>query len=338
MSDTKRLIQRLTPSIWLLVMCCALLACGDPPATGEVELGCRLNSDCASGEVCSDGVCVEDESVCVGDDCPCLSNADCTAGQGCDAATGKCFDIQCLGDGDCALGDVCSGNRCVTDVDADRDRDGVPDNVDLCPEVEDSDQEDNDGDGRGDACDDDDDDDGLSDTIDNCPLTRNPVQGDADGDGVGNACDEDTPAIGVRGVLDFTALPGAPTAGAQVFIGGNDAVGIGEDGAFASLAALAEPGRLTVRVEWSGFLPAVRELVVPDGVAEIELEPIVMVPVSDDDEQSATAAGRILLEGLEIHEGVAVRARVNGSLVATTFTDEGGGFRLKVIQSHPLDA
>ena len=44
------------------------------------------------------------------------------------------------------IGDACDNNR-------DRDNDGIQDNKDNCPDVQNADQSDTDGDGFGDACD-----------------------------------------------------------------------------------------------------------------------------------------------------------------------------------------
>jgi len=73
----------------------------------------------------------------------------------------------------------------------DSDGDGLLDGSDNCPLVYNPDQQDSDGDGLGDACDDDDDGDTVPDATDNCPLISNPDQTDSDGDGVGDACDLD---------------------------------------------------------------------------------------------------------------------------------------------------
>ena len=72
----------------------------------------------------------------------------------------------------------------------DTDGDGVIDGVDNCPNDANPGQEDADGDGIGDACDDSDGD-GVLDTLDNCPATPNADQADTDGDGIGDACDPD---------------------------------------------------------------------------------------------------------------------------------------------------
>lgn len=82
---------------------------------------------------------------------------------------------------------------------ADVDEDGVPDDVDNCPETPNTDQTDSDGDEVGDVCDncpdvdnffqDDSDDDGFGNACDNCPYDSNSDQTDSDGDGSGDACD-----------------------------------------------------------------------------------------------------------------------------------------------------
>lgn len=61
-------------------------------------------------------------------------------------------------------------------IDDDRDRDGVPNDDDNCPNTANADQADLDGDGFGDVC-------------DNCVNVANPSQLDPDDDGFGEACD-----------------------------------------------------------------------------------------------------------------------------------------------------
>jgi hypothetical protein len=84
---------------------------------------------------------------------------------------------------------------------SDRDKDGIPDSEDNCPDVINRDQKDSDGNGIGDACqavsrapqdyvarEIDSDSDGIGDSKDNCPNVANRDQQDSDGDGVGDAC------------------------------------------------------------------------------------------------------------------------------------------------------
>lgn len=96
------------------------------------------------------------------------------------------FNCVPIGGGDCPEGDM--------------DGDGVCDNDDNCPNNANPDQQDTDGDGIGDVCDEtpggqepcpnnDSDGDGVCDDVDNCPTVSNLDQADSDGDGFGNACD-----------------------------------------------------------------------------------------------------------------------------------------------------
>lgn len=74
--------------------------------------------------------------------------------------------------------------------DPDFDDDGVNDDEDLCPRIADPQNLDDDGNGRGDVCEDPDQDGKIS-SVDNCAYDYNPDQKDSDQDGVGDACDEE---------------------------------------------------------------------------------------------------------------------------------------------------
>lgn len=70
----------------------------------------------------------------------------------------------------------------------DSDDDGVIDLLDNCVNVENSNQDDVDENGLGDACEDHDRD-GIMNSEDNCPNEPNRRQSDVDGDGIGDVCD-----------------------------------------------------------------------------------------------------------------------------------------------------
>ncbi|MCX6831735.1 MAG: SBBP repeat-containing protein, partial [candidate division Zixibacteria bacterium] len=115
-------------------------------------------------------------------------------------------------------GGVDDGDAFVTKLSgcaADADCDGIADGLDNCPNVPNPGQQDFDGDGVGNACDNCEDTDGdgfgnpgfFHNTCpkDNCPYVYNPAQEDFDGDGKGDSCDV--------GKVDFAATPrcgGAP--------------------------------------------------------------------------------------------------------------------------------
>jgi len=77
------------------------------------------------------------------------------------------------------------------------DSDGVPDIRDNCVSVSNSDQQDINNNGRGDACDDFDQD-GIINSKDNCPDNPNRDQRDTDSDGVGDVCDKEESRITER--------------------------------------------------------------------------------------------------------------------------------------------
>lgn len=94
---------------------------------------------------------------------------------------------------------------------SDSDADGIADVTDNCPRVSNVDQNDVDGNGRGDACDDFDRD-GIENGRDNCSDVTNANQADTDRDGLGDACDLEESRITERypwivwGGLGFASL------------------------------------------------------------------------------------------------------------------------------------
>ncbi len=90
-------------------------------------------------------------------------------------------------------------------INPDTDGDGVPDSSDNCPADSNPLQEDNDGDGEGDACDTDDDNDTLSDADEINVYGTDPLRADTDGDGF----DDPVEIAAGSDPLDAGVIPGS---------------------------------------------------------------------------------------------------------------------------------
>uniref|UniRef100_A0AAY5EJG8 Thrombospondin 4a n=1 Tax=Electrophorus electricus TaxID=8005 RepID=A0AAY5EJG8_ELEEL len=150
---------------------------------------------------------------------PCDANAECVVERD--------GSVSCV----CNIGWAGNGQVCGkdTDIDAHPDRKlqchDANCKKDNCMYVPNSGQEDADGDGKGDACDEDADSDGIlneqdncwltpnidqkntdedlhGDACDNCITVKNPDQRDTDQDGLGDACDDDMDGDGLKNILD----------------------------------------------------------------------------------------------------------------------------------------
>jgi len=104
-------------------------------------------------------------------DVPCSPNGACPEGQTCSA--GVCVALTGSLHPDAARPGDAGGDAVLA---GDSDHDGVPDDVDNCPDVANPDQANEDGDRFGDAC-------------DPCPPVANDTPSDPDGDGVADSCD-----------------------------------------------------------------------------------------------------------------------------------------------------
>jgi len=123
------------------------------------------------------------------------------------------FPYYYSGQGGCA-GDYIN----ITEIDIDKDGDGVADGIDNCLDDYNPDQDDYDDDGFGDVCDvcvgdpdNDIDNDNICGDVDNCPNISNPLQENFDNDTLGNACDDDDDNDGLSDEVEVSIIGTDPT-------------------------------------------------------------------------------------------------------------------------------
>ena len=192
---------------YILLGSLVFTSCLERPVLRDRPL-CVQSSECEEGETCEEGECKQVVDHCAQSEqmtCECNTDQDCLPEQICLVEERRCSRPMCLTTIECPIGSVCEQYTCMIDLNADRDRDGIPDGtedmpIDNCPEVVNPGQVNTDrdyegrpsfplGDEQGDACDVDDDNDGVNDQVDNCPRTYNPNQQDLDQDGLGDRCE-----------------------------------------------------------------------------------------------------------------------------------------------------
>ncbi|PIN89754.1 hypothetical protein COU60_02915 [Candidatus Pacearchaeota archaeon CG10_big_fil_rev_8_21_14_0_10_34_76] len=193
---------------------CLKAVCGDgfiqkEGCNSEVESGGNCPEQCDPGKTCPNGISCTRDADCfelnsLAGSCQVRETNTCTIECKLKDPVAQCSDgVDNDNDGfidqydpGCHINDDLSKEYVPSDDSEfnfgssfDGDSDGVPDEIDNCPNTSNPDQRDSDGDGVGDAC-------------DNCPNKSNTNQIDDDGDGVGNACDlgdDSTDDEGFRG-------------------------------------------------------------------------------------------------------------------------------------------
>ena len=190
----------------------------------------------------------------------------------------------------------------------DSDEDGVLDPDDDCPQDANPEQEDNDGDGLGDACDPDDDDDTVSDRVDNCEKVPNTDQANNDADAFGDACDPDDDNDGVADEADNCHL--APNSTQR----DSDEDGIGDacDGEFDSTAGKATGGGFlaTGSGKLNLSVSARSDDGGPSGTCEVRLGKSRLSCVDVDGYFESPTSDRVVLVGDAVHDGVVTRYRI----------------------------
>jgi hypothetical protein len=133
------------------------------------------------------------------------------------ARAGSAAEWTLTGEGNRTPGQANPGQSlsCIQIIDTDGD--GVQDANDNCPSVANAGQQDTDGDGVGDACNQavDPDGDEYANALDNCPNVAKPNQLDTDGDGVGNACNDANDPDGDEYAGPLDNCPGVVNPGQQ---------------------------------------------------------------------------------------------------------------------------
>ena len=198
--------------------------------------------------------------------------------------------------------------------------------VDNCPDLENPEQEDFDGDGTGDACDQDVDGDQVPNPNDNCPRLANPSQSDANQDEVGNICDDEVRGTTIQGRISAEGPQLGAMTDTQVFLEGREAPApVAEDGSFAFQEVLRESSAFTLTINREGYLPQrireVADLSHPDfDCGVIELEP-----------KTATLSGTIQIEGQRENAGIIISLTIN-NVVRSTQANLNGHFTIETFK------
>ncbi|MBI2138396.1 hypothetical protein HYU13_02310 [Candidatus Woesearchaeota archaeon] len=178
---------------------CILPSCSDGTKNGgetDVDCGgqcskCNEGDQCNNNGDCKSNNCDASSGLCEKLIDPCDNNkldpqeTDVDCGGNCQPCG---IGERCIKDKDCSTSAFCSNSACTLRP-SDTDMDGVDDGRDNCPNDRNTDQTDNDKDGKGDICDTDNDNDGLSDSWEQkyfgCKTCANPDE-DPDQDGLSN--------------------------------------------------------------------------------------------------------------------------------------------------------
>jgi len=159
--------------------------CGSTCPKCSVGKTCKIGSDCTTNN-CDQitNTCTVIEDSCSNNKLDALET-DIDCGGTCPLCR---LGDKCKANTDCISSTTCQSGKCQT-PNEDTDGDGIKDQQDNCPNDENADQGDVDGDAIGDVCDEDNDNDGLPDSFEqryfDCLTCANPND-DSDGDGLTN--------------------------------------------------------------------------------------------------------------------------------------------------------